>query len=167
MPTGARPLEAEASTASQQLLPRQCTPRHTASVAQLAAADRIACRPPPSPRSDHTAHVPRTPRACAVFPLVQACFSSQPHTSLQGIEATSPRHPCPARSNTHSPWPCHKFGARELNPSPYPLAQHAIELCTHTTRLSPRCRPQHTAQTTQLPPTKCTLNRDHPEAIKP
>jgi hypothetical protein len=104
MLTRVRPLETGASTARQHLQLRQWTPRHTAPVAQPVAADRAACRPPRSPRSDHAAHAPWTLRACTVFPLVHARFSPQQHTNLHGIEATSPRHLCPARSSPHSPW---------------------------------------------------------------
>jgi hypothetical protein len=152
-PTGARPLETKASTASQPLLPRQSTPRDTTHVAQPEAADHATRRPLHGPRSDRAAHAPWTPRACIAFLLVHACSPPQPHTSLHGIEHATPRHPCPARSSTHSPWPCHDFGARLLNPGPCPLAQLANKLRTHTPGLSPRRRPQHTAQTTQSPPT--------------
>jgi hypothetical protein len=105
MTTRARPLEIGASTARQRLQPRQWTPRHTASVAQPVAADHAAGRPPHSLRSDRAAHAPWTPRACIAFPLVHARFPPWQHTNLQGIEATSPRHPCPACSSPHSPWP--------------------------------------------------------------
>jgi hypothetical protein len=97
MPTRARPLETGASIARQRPQLRQWTPRHTAPIAQPAAATTPPVGHPPSPRSDRAVHMPWTPRACAAFPLVHTCFPSQPHTSLQGIEATSPRDPCPTR----------------------------------------------------------------------
>jgi hypothetical protein len=99
------PLETEASTARQRLQPRQWMARHTAPVAQPSAADHTACRPPRSPCSNYAAHAPWTPRACAAFPTVHARFSHPQHTSLYGIETTSPRHHCPARSSPHLPWP--------------------------------------------------------------
>jgi hypothetical protein len=106
------PLETEASTTRQRLQPRQWMTRHTAPIAQPSAADRTACRPPCNPRSDRAEHTQWTPRGCAAFPTEHARFSFPRHTSLHGIEPTSPCHHCPACSSPPLPWPWHDFFAR-------------------------------------------------------
>jgi hypothetical protein len=157
-PTRSTPLGTQASTASQPLQPRQCTPGDTALVTQwpvAALADRGARASPCSAcvraRPGRGIGVPR----CAHFHFSRAAPHSARHRACNAAHA-SPCMPMP-----RTPWPRPEPNPPELKPTPTRPLLHAAELYTCTTGLTPGCRPRPPPATPNRVRRTTTLDRAH------